>query len=66
MQRGTRAGGLAAAVLALSVTAAAIAQEQDVTIVLNEEPANLDPCEVASDFIGRVALNNIFEALTPN
>jgi peptide/nickel transport system substrate-binding protein len=51
-------------VLTLSAATGAAAQEQDVSIVLNEEPANLDPCEVASDFIGRVALNNIFEALT--
>jgi peptide/nickel transport system substrate-binding protein len=54
--------GLAAAALALAMTAPALAQ--DVTIVLNEEPANLDPCEVASDFVGRVALGNIFKALT--
>ena len=54
--------GLAAAALVLSLAGPAMAQ--DVTIVLNEEPANLDPCEVASDFIGRVALGNIFEALT--
>lgn len=41
-----------------------VAYANSVTIVLNEEPANLDPCEAASDFIGRVALGNIFEALT--
>jgi peptide/nickel transport system substrate-binding protein len=64
MKNSIRIGGLAAAILALSVAGTATAQEQDVTIVLNEEPANLDPCEAASDFIGRVALNNIFEALT--
>lgn len=57
-------GGLATAVLALSLAGPAMAADPDVTIVLNEEPSNLDPCEVASDFIGRVALGNIFEALT--
>lgn len=64
MPRLNRMGGLAAAIVALSLAGSAMAQEQDVTIVLNEEPANLDPCEAASDFIGRVALGNIFEALT--
>ena len=64
MKISIRTGGLAAAILTLSVTGSATAQEQAVTIVVNEEPANLDPCEAASDFIGRVALGNIFEALT--
>jgi peptide/nickel transport system substrate-binding protein len=62
MRRVFRKRVLLAAVLTLSLTGTAFAQ--DVTIVLNEEPANLDPCEVASDFIGRVGLGNIFEALT--
>ncbi len=62
MKRSIRTGGLAAAILAMA--GAAFAQEQDITIVVNEEPANLDPCEVASDFIGRIALGNIYEALT--
>ena len=62
MRQVFRKGALAAAALTLLLAGTAFAQ--DVTIVLNEEPANLDPCEVASDFIGRVALGNIFEALT--
>ena len=55
---------LSAAAVAVLIAGSANAQDPDVTIVLNEEPANLDPCEAASDFIGRVALGNIFEALT--
>lgn len=57
-----RKGGLVATALTLLLAGTAFAQ--DVTIVLNQEPSNLDPCEVASDHIGRVALGNIFEALT--
>lgn len=53
-----------AAAVALTMLMAGSVMAQDVTIVLNEEPSNLDPCEVASDFVGRVALGNIFEALT--
>lgn len=62
IRRVIRKGGLMATALSLLLAGTVIAQ--DVTIVLNEEPANLDPCEVASDFIGRVALGNIFEGLT--
>lgn len=58
-----RTGGLATTLLALSLASGAIAQDYDVTIVLNEEPTSLDPCEIASDHIGRVAFN-IFEGLT--
>jgi peptide/nickel transport system substrate-binding protein len=59
-----RLGGLAASLFMLSMAGTALAADYDVTIVLNEEPSSLDPCEVASDHIGRVALGNIFEGLT--
>lgn len=64
MKNQFRLGGLAAALFALSMAGNAAAQDYDVTIVLNEEPSSLDPCEVASDHIGRVGLGNIFEGLT--
>lgn len=64
MKNQFRLGGLAAALFALSMAGNATAQDYDVTIVLNEEPSSLDPCEVASDHIGRVGLGNIFEGLT--
>lgn len=56
--------GVFSTVAAATVFASTMVSADTVTIVLNEEPANLDPCEVASDFIGRVALGNIYEALT--
>lgn len=57
-------GGLAASIFALSMASTAIGQEYDVTIVLNEEPSTLDPCQMASDHNGRVGLGNIYEGLT--
>lgn len=56
--------GMFSTIVAATALASTIAQADTVTVVLNEEPSNLDPCEVASDFIGRVALGNIYEALT--
>lgn len=57
-------GGLAASIFALSMASTAMAQDYDVTIVLNEEPSTLDPCQMASDHNGRVGLGNIYEGLT--
>ena len=56
--------GVFSTMVVAAVFASTMARADAVTIVLNEEPANLDPCEVASDFIGRVGLGNIYEALT--
>ncbi len=64
MIRKLRLAGLAAPLIALSMAGTAFAQDYELTVVLNEEPSTLDPCQVASDFIGRVALGNIYEALT--
>lgn len=62
MRNTIRKTGYAVSLVAMTMAGGAWAQ--DVTIVLNEEPSSLDPCEVASDHIGRVALGNIFEGLT--
>lgn len=63
MKNTIKLGGIAS-IIALTMASTAYAQDYDVTIVLNEEPSSLDPCQVASDHIGRVALGNIFEGLT--
>ena len=52
------------ATLLAALLGSGMAHADSVTVVLDEEPANLDPCEVANDFVGRVALGNIFEGLT--
>lgn len=64
MKNTMKLGGLAASLFALTMAGSAFGQEYDVTIVLNEEPSTLDPCQMASDHNGRVGLGNIFEALT--
>lgn len=51
--------------LALGVTGAAQAQQgTDVTIVLNEELENVEPCMSSQSNIGRVILQNVSETLT--
>lgn len=60
----TKLGGMAASICALLIAGPAYSKDYDVTIVLNQEPSTLDPCQVAADHVGRVALGNIFEGLT--
>lgn len=55
------AASLAVMLLASSM---GFAQAADVTVVVEEEPATLDPCFTAVGSIGLVALGNLYEGLT--
>ena len=56
--------GAAAALLASLVGHAGDAAAQDLTIVLPEQPANLEPCFSINSNIGRVLRENVVEGLT--
>lgn len=55
------AGGTA---LLLLLSGGVMAQTADVTVVLGDEPATLDPCFTAARSNGLVALGNLYEGLT--
>ncbi len=53
-----------AAGLALMASASVLAQtNHDVTIVVGEEPDDMDPCSQSSSFTGRIILQNVVETL---
>ncbi len=54
----------AAAVLALMPLSQAQAQNKNVTIVLTDEPTDVDGCDTSQSTVGRVALQNFYETLT--
>ena len=54
----------AAAVLALTPFSPAEAQNKNVTIVLTDEPTDVDGCDTSQSTVGRVALQNFYESLT--
>lgn len=56
--------GLTGVILAVSIMSPTWAQENDVTVVLSEEPDLIDPCMASQSNIGRVVLQNISETLT--
>lgn len=60
----TMISSIALGVALVASSSTAWAQDFDVRIVLSEEPATLDPCQTSANVNGRVALGNIFEALT--
>lgn len=56
--------GIASAVALLALAVAPVeAGAASVTIVLSDEPSTLDPCQSASNAVGRVNLGNMFETL---
>ena len=60
----SRIAGLLALSLAASMSGTALAAPGDVTVVLPEQPANLDPCRSIRNDIGRIINMNITETLT--
>jgi ABC-type transport system substrate-binding protein len=58
----TRMLGMLAAMLMASGSVAA--QSSDVTIVLQAEPDQLDPCQATKSHVGRVIKQNVVETLT--
>ena len=60
----SRIAGLLALSLAASVSGTALAAPGDVTVVLPEQPANLEPCRSIRNDIGRIINMNITETLT--
>lgn len=59
-----RTGRVAAALLATTFAAQAVAQDASVTIVLSEELDVVDPCMASRSNIGRVLLQNVSETMT--
>src|SRR5690606_29429233 len=53
-----------AAIAALGVVASSAAWAQAVTVVLDTEPDQLDPCQIAKSQVGPVNKQNIIETLT--
>jgi peptide/nickel transport system substrate-binding protein len=62
-QVGFVAGALiaSAALVAILISDDALAQNRDVTIVLPDEPGELEPCQAKSNHVGRVIMDNVFE-----
>lgn len=52
------------AVFFVGMAAASAAMAEDVTIVLDTEPDQLDPCQIAKSQVGKVIKQNIIETLT--
>jgi len=62
--RAKLASGVSSVLLAGLLTSVGAVQAQDVTVVLPEQPANLEPCRSIRADIGRVINMNITESLT--
>jgi peptide/nickel transport system substrate-binding protein len=62
--RGMVAGSLLALTALLGTTTATLAQDRDITIVLQEEPFSVEPCDANTSIIGKVLKQNIVETLT--
>lgn len=56
--------GMFAAIVCAGLFVPFTAQARDVTIVLADEPATLDPCMTSANINGRVSLGNLYEGLT--
>ena len=61
--RGAVAGSLLALTALLGATSATLAQSRDITIVLQEEPYSVEPCNANTSIIGKVLRQNIVETL---
>ena len=61
--RGVVAGSLLALTALLGTTSATLAQSRDITIVLQEEPFSVEPCDANTSIIGKVLKQNIVETL---
>ena len=57
------AASLAFAAVAFGLPVAASAQSHDITIVLQEEPFSVEPCDANTSIIGKVLKQNIVETL---